>query len=235
MLGTPPRLSGSKSSMRLSRRAALSALILPVLTAGTLSIYALQLRREADGLIAIAYSLSRHGPPPTVEMLRQRFGSALRQSAPCSEGGCGYELVVSNRVLAALHLAPPTTLLVEFWARKGIVDVNGLQYWTVNRQGRMILSYVTVKYDDSFDWFMVGPHENNASLESTGSLEISYRSTEHLKQMALAFDAGCLTRWRGCTNIAELSPDVWQQTSARTLRCQIPNCDGMSCDMSGQH
>jgi hypothetical protein len=52
-------------------------------------------------------------------------------------------------------------------------------------------------------------------------------SSENMKRIALALDTGCITRLGGCTNIAELSPKVWRQTSPRIISCRITTHEGV--------
>src|ERR1700722_6581813 len=86
------------------RGSALLAILLALLAVCASGIYLYRVRRNAERVVRIAYELSLSGRPPTIQELRQRFGSALRQPDPCAPDGCGYDLFVSNRVLAAIRL-----------------------------------------------------------------------------------------------------------------------------------
>ena len=75
----------------------------------------------------------------------------------------------------------------------------------------------------------------SSPLGTTGSPEVGSASTASMKRIALAFDTGCLMRLGGCTNIAELSPKVWQQTLSRTIGCRIPTHGGVFDNTSNDH
>ena len=40
-------------------------------------------------------------------------------------------------------------------------------------------------------------------------------------------NTACLTRWGGCDSIAQLLPTVWEKTGQNTVRCMIPNREGV--------
>jgi hypothetical protein len=221
--------------MTFLRRSAIPALILTLLAVCVISLYSYELKRRVDDVVAVAYELSLKGQPPTIQDLRQRFGSALRQPDPCTPDGCGYDLFLSNRVLAAVHLVPYSALRSSFWARNGVIDVNSLEFWTMARPGTMVLSYIVVRYCDHCDSFSIHPWEDSAWWGTTGSVEIGSASTANNKRIALALDTECLTRLRGCANIAEIFPKLWQQTPARNISCRIPNHEGVVDKMPNSH
>jgi hypothetical protein len=212
--------------MKLFRRSLHFGLVLAMLAGCIFGVYSYRLKRSADAIVGVAYELSGKEQPPTLQDVRQRFGSELKQPDPCTAYGCGYQIMVYNRVLAAVHL-PYAVLKSYFWARNGVIDDNRLEFWTVGSQGVMGLSYVEVKYCDRCDSVVIAPWEGSSPLSATGSVEIGSVSSANMKRIALALDTGCLTRLRGCANIAELSPKVWQQTSSRTISCRIPTHEGI--------
>jgi len=218
--------------MKLIRRSTVFLVVLALVAGCTIGVYSYRLKLTADDVVRISYELSQERKAPTTRELQQRFGNALKQPDPCMGNGCGYQLLVSNQALAALHLAPYTVLRSYFWATNGVVDVNSLEFWTVGRQGAMVLSYVEVKYCDRCDYFRLNPSSDSSPLGTTGSIEIGYASTAGNKRIALAPDTGCLTRLRGCASIAELFPKVWEQTAAQTIRCRLPNHDGVIGNLS---
>jgi hypothetical protein len=104
--------------MTFIRRSAVLAIVLVLLAACASGIYLYRVKRDADGVVRIACELTLNGRPPTIQELRQRFGSALRVNEPCASDGCDYDLFVSNRVLAAIGLIPYATLRSSFWVKK---------------------------------------------------------------------------------------------------------------------
>jgi len=233
LVGTWIDSPASKPSVKLIQRLLLFAIALAVLACCTLGIDSYRLRRSADAVVRVAYELSQKGQTPTLQEVRRRFGSALKQPDPCTAYGCGYQIMLYNRVLAAVHL-PHSVLRSYFWARNGVIDDNRLEFWTVGSQGVMALSYVEVKYCDRCDSVVIVPSEGSSPLSTTGSVEIGSASSANMKRIALALDTGCLTRLGGCTSIAELSPKVWQQTLSRTISCRIPTHEGVIDKSSDQ-
>jgi hypothetical protein len=209
------------------RGSALLAILLGLLAVCASGIYLYCVKRNANSVVRIAYELSLNGRPPTIQELRQRFGSALRQPDPCAPDGCGYDLFVSNRFLAAIGLIPYTALRSNYWVKNGVVYANRLEFWTVTVRGPMVLSYVVINYCDHCDSFTISPWTDSSSLGTTGSVQIGYAASAENKRKAIALETECLTRLRGCSNIAELVPELWRQTSARSISCRIPNHEGI--------
>jgi len=220
------RFVGVQTIVKLIQRLLLFAIVLAVLPGCTFCIYSYRLKRSAHAVVRVAYELSQKGRAPTLQDVRQRFGGALEQPDPCRAYGCGYQIMLYNRVLATVHL-PYVVLRSYFWARNGVIDDNRLEFWTVGSQGVMVLSYAEVKYCDRCDSVVIVPGQGWSPLSTTGSVEIGSASSANIKSIALALGTGCLTRLGGCTNIAELFPKVWQQTSSRTISCRIPTHEGV--------
>jgi hypothetical protein len=116
--------------VKLIQRLLLFAIVLAVLAGCTFCIYSYRLKRSADAVVRVAYELSQKGQTPTLQDVRQRFGSALEQPDPCTAYGCGYQIMLYNRVLATVHL-PYAVLRSYFWPRNGVIDENRLEFWTV--------------------------------------------------------------------------------------------------------
>ncbi len=207
--------------MRLVFRLAVLGGILTLLLVGALGIYLHQLKRSADKVVRVSYELSQRENLPTLDEIRQQFGTQLKQPDPCTASGCQYEVMLSNLVLAEIHLAPYTALRSTFWVKGGVLESNSLEFWTTGSQHRMVGTSVLTKYCDQCDSFNVIPCEDSMELGTSGSVEIGYRSAVRNKRTALALDTSCLTKLHGCDTIGELLPTAWQRTPARTIRCQV--------------
>jgi hypothetical protein len=81
-----------------------------------------------------AYELSTGKHAPTLGDLHERFGIELKQPDSGTASGCKYEIMLSNRALAGLHLSPYTALSSSFWVRDDLVQENVLQLWDRERQ-----------------------------------------------------------------------------------------------------
>ena len=207
--------------MTFLRRLVVFAVVLTLLAVCASGIYLYRVKRNADSVVRIAYELTLKERPPTIQELRQRFGRALRQNDPCAPDGCNYDLFVSNRGLAAIGLIPYATLRSSFWVKNGVLDTSGLEFWSPGGA----FYYIIIHYCQHCDSFEINPWEASSPL-GTGSVEIGYTASAANKHKVIAMDTGCLTRLRGCSNIAELVPDLWRQTSATTTSCRIPNHEG---------
>jgi len=209
--------------MRLIQLLTVLGIMLILLSLGALGIYSHQLKRSADKVVRVSYELSQREHPPTLDEIRQQFGSQLKQPDPCQASDCGYEVTLSNRVLADIHIAPYRALRSYFWAKDGVLEGSMLVFWTTGSQGRMVKTDVQTKYCDRCDSFSITPCADSMELGTSGSVQIGYRSAVINKHTALALDTGCLTKLRGCDTIAELLPTAWQRTPAHTIRCRVSN------------
>src|SRR5580698_6466182 len=156
--------------MTFLRRSAVFGIVLTLLALCASGIYLYRVKRNADRVVRIAYELTLSGRPPTIQALRQRFGSALRQNDPCAPDGCDYDLFVSNRLLAAIGLIPYATLRSSFWVRNGVVEANGLEFWS--RGGTSY--YIIVQYCEHCDSFEISPSTDSSPLDTTGAVWIGY-------------------------------------------------------------
>ena len=76
----------------------------------------------------------------------------------------------------------------------------------------------------------VNPYDDH-STAITGYVEIDSGAPVIAREEAFGFDAECLTRRSGCASIAQLLPTAWQQAGQNTVKCIIPNREGVF-DMS---
>ncbi len=205
--------------MRIAPRIALVAVVSVLLCVGALRIYSHQLKGRAETVLRESYELSTGKRAPTLGDLRQRFGTELKQPDPCTASGCKYEIMLSNRALARLHLATYAALSSSFWVRDDLVQENDLSLWTVNRQGRMIVAYVDAKYCEGCKGFDVVPCEGFVASLASGSVMIGFGSEPKEKRNAFGFDPSCLTSFQGCASIPDLAPALWRGTASGALQC----------------
>jgi hypothetical protein len=177
-----------------------------------LVIYSTWLDHKAAKTIRLSYELVQREPSPTLDDLRRHFGGDLQQSATCSSAGCGYEITLSNRILAQVHLAPYSALRSAFWVKDGVLEENTLEVWTRASRERMIVAYADAKYCEQCAEFDVVPCEGPKSEIASGSVRVGSRSTPIQERNAFGFNAKCLTTPKGCGSIAELLPTIWDET-----------------------
>jgi len=106
----------------------------------------LRIKHDADRITRASYELFQQEQRPSLDNVRERFGDKLKQTSPCKDVGCGFEVVVSNRLLARFHLAQFATLKSMFWVRNRTVDENLVEFWTVRKDGGGTLAYTDAKY-----------------------------------------------------------------------------------------
>ena len=217
----------SRLSMKAIRRALFVLGALALVAACAVAVYAYHIRRRAAELVHISYVITQQGSRPTIHMLQRYFGSALKQTDACENQACGYSVQVTNRILAFLRLAPYTGLGSSFWVKDGIVELDDVISWTETREKNQIGVGVSVQYCDRCSRFRIGPWSDSAPLNSNGAINITNTSTAANLRAALGMDPGCIVSFRGCTSIAELLPTAWERTTDQTIRCRIPNRNGV--------
>jgi hypothetical protein len=183
--------------------------------------YSLELEHRANHLVRVCYEFSERVKPPSLEEIRNAFGSDLQQLGPCSNDGCGYEVNVSNGLLHAFHLVPYTNLRTQFWEQKGVMQSNSVYFYSMPHS----VVDVLVKYCSGCDSPSVFPYKNH-SRSSSGYVEIDMSASAIARSKALGLDTACMTRWGGCASIAQLLPTVWQKAEQDTVNCIIPNHNG---------
>ena len=156
-----------------------------------------ELRRKADRIVRSSYELFQQEERPSLDNLRERFGDKLEQTSSCKDVGCGFEVVISNGLLARFHLVQSTTLRSTFWVRNGTVDENVVEFWTLRRDGGTILAYTDAKYCKACNDF-----------SSDKSLNIDLGSQAFRKRGAFGFNANCLLSLKGCATAADLLPAI---------------------------
>jgi hypothetical protein len=204
--------------MRLIKRLAMGVVNIALLATTCFFIYLHSLKQKADQIVRSSYELSQQGYRPTLADLRQRFGAELKQSSPCTAWGCGYEVIVSNRLLARLNLADYSVLDSSFWTRGNVVDENVLSVFTV-RNNRGIVAYVDTKYCEGCKGFVVTPCEGSMASMASASVRIGSGSGLNERRTAFGFNTECLSSLRACASIAELLPSVWQSSPTGTVQC----------------
>ena len=183
--------------MRLVRRLSIALVAVVLLSSIVVVIGRYEIRRNADRTIRSSYELILQGQKPTLDDIRRRFGDELRQTSPCKDFGCGFEVVVSNHLLAEFHLARFTTLRETFWVRNRSVDENVVEFWTVREGGSMILAYTDAKYCEGCNDFSAG-----------NSVSVDLGSQTLQKRAAFGFNTNCLLSVRGCATPVDLLPAV---------------------------
>jgi hypothetical protein len=189
-------------------------------------VYSIVLEMRAESLIHKATILSENlGKPTTLSTVQAVYDGKLTQIPGCTPTGCGYEIVESNQVLAALHWAPYSEIRSEVWFRDGIMSTLILDFTSSANPYHSIVSHVFIQEGNGLE-FDLAPWEESSPADTNGIVDIRQESLKVHEQTVLGFDLTCLTNHRGCMSVAELLPTVWEQRKDGKIRCRLENHEG---------
>lgn len=199
-----------------------------LLAAGWLG-YGYYLRWEARSVlddVRAFISLSNHDV--SFAALRQKYGNRLKPSTGCSADQCSYELTISNHLLYMLLRNPRTELNARFDLREKSVVLVMVDYRSAQSNQVSPVIHVQADVCDRCDWFYVDPWNQSSSAERwNGSVEMGIATAPELREAALGLNPDCLTRFGGCTDIAQLLPSVWE-FAGTGVRCVVANRYGQA-------
>jgi hypothetical protein len=195
------------------------------LACGCFLLYSHHLSERAQSIVSTAFELTEQHQPPTVADIQKRFGSALRLDQ-CRASECGYRVVVSNQILAALQIVPQTEMESYFWAKDGVVFRNMVDYTTTLNHRYRIVSHVQIDFCVGCEAVSVHPWDTASPLDTNGIVEIGNEASVQSRRTVLCLNTACLTRLGGCESVADLLPTVWKQTAGKKLACVIQNDRG---------
>jgi hypothetical protein len=121
----------------------------------------------------------------------------------CFGAECMYGMMVENRFLSRLHLAPRTSLWTMVMVRDGIVIKVSVIGWRFGSPGLSLSQVMDVKDCDHSPCIkdLITP---NRALQST---RITFNSRSEIRNhMPEAVNTTCLSRLHGCQMNAELMP-----------------------------
>jgi hypothetical protein len=190
--------------------------------------YGYYLRSEARALMDDVRTLTL-APDRTAafEVLRGKYGKRLMPVEGCAADICSYEVRISNHPLAAVFRVPYAELNARFDLRGKSVILVIVDYRSVKSSGNSPIVHVQTDFcTDSCGYFYVHPWTQPATAEQwNGIVQMGFATAPELRQAAFSLDPNCLTNVRGCTDIAQLLPSVWQP-SENGVRCVVANREG---------
>jgi hypothetical protein len=224
MIGSNSEVLVSKRLM--IRRLAIAVAVVAMIALGSLFLYAHFLNERAENMVRTAYELSDQKQIPTLAEIQERFGERLKRFDECPPSECSYTVVLSNRVLAALHLVPYTEMESYFWVRNGMVLGNMVNYTTKVNHRYSVVSHVQIDFCKGCQTFAIYPWDQSSPLDTNGLVEIGNEASAQNRRVVLSLNTRCLTTFGGCNSVADLLPTVWQQTANKRIACKIPNDRG---------
>jgi hypothetical protein len=171
--------------------------------------------------------------------VQSKYGTRLHQLPHCEPGECSYEIVINNRLLAAMHLSTFTELRARFYVSHKDLMTSLLDYRTAPRGEAGSIVHVQTVYscaascsyfdvhpwqDTSLNLSRINPWEGSSS--NNGIVDFGYATGRINRTTALSLNLDCLTGEERCDNIAQLLPTVWKNVDIRLVRCRIPNQTG---------
>jgi hypothetical protein len=191
-------------------------------------LYAHTIRTSADSLVRNSYLLSNYeGDSLSLATVQQQYDEKLEPTPDCTDSFCTYEVVVTNRFLAAFRLVPYTEIRSVFWVRDGEVIENMLNYMTTVDHRYNVVAHSAIQFGDKGHLFYLDPWGGAAPLNSNGLATISYGSSSEKKRMVLGLNTACLTKLGGCGSVAELLPTIWERAPNDLIKCRIASDKGM--------
>lgn len=207
------------------RRFIAAVAVLALIVCESILLYSYLLSKRARFIVGTTNQLTQQKRIPTVEDIRERFGSRLRLDE-CSGSVCLYSVVLSNRVLAALHVVPYTEMQSYFWTRDGTLLFNMLDYTTTVDHGYRVVTHIQTDFCKGCQKVDIHPWDATSPLDTNGLVGIGSEATAQRRRIVLSINTDCLTRFRGCRTIADLLPAVWKQTADGRIACTVENDQG---------
>ncbi len=207
------------------RRFTIALALFILIACGPLFFYVHLLNARSRAIVRTAYELSERKQAPNLADIQEQFGRRLRLDE-CRASDCTYRVVVSNQILAALHIVSYAEMESYFWTRDGIVLMDMVNYSTTVNRDHRIVSHVQIDFCNDCQTFAIHPWDAASPLETNGLVEIGNKASPQSRRAALSLDTGCLTKLAGCQTVADLLPTVWKQTADKKIACVIQNDRG---------
>ena len=188
------------------------------------------LRRQAHAALDDVFTLTAASDrEDAFAALSKKYGNRLVLDG-CLGKACSYHLTVSNRFLSAATPIPYTELNVRFDLKDKLVSLVMIDYRSALSNRTSPVVHVQTDFCNSncgdFDFFDVHPWTQESTAERwNGIVELGYTTPPEMRHAALSFNTNCLTSFRGCSDIAQLLPEIWKPT-ADGIRCALLNRTG---------
>jgi len=213
---------------RLQSWRAIALACLMLIATGFL-VYGYCLRRQARAVLDDVFTLTAAPRETAFSTLRRKYGDRLMLDG-CSGDFCSYHLSVSNRFLSMVGRIPYAELNVRFDVRGKLVSLVMVDYRSAFSDRTSPIVHVQTDFCvagcGNFDFFDVHPWTQTSTAERwNGIVEMGYTTAPQLRHAALSLNTSCLTSVRGCTDIAQLMPEIWEPT-AEGIRCTLANQTG---------
>jgi hypothetical protein len=194
------------------------------------------IKRDSRELLATVEALSQSRDFAGV---RRKYGTRLRQLPHCDQSDCSYEIVISNKLLAMVHLSSYAEIRARFDVSRADVITSMLDYRTAPSGEAGSIVHVQTDYScaATCSYFYVHPWQDTGlnlnratpwegASSNNGIVEFGYATNPVNRKAALSLNLECLTGAERCTNISQLLPTLWTAVHDDLVRCPIPNETG---------
>lgn len=171
--------------------------------------------------------------------VQKQYGMRLHALPHCEPGECSYEVVVTNRFLAAVHLATFAEMSVRFDVLHGQLTLSLLDYRIAPKNAAGSVVHVQTDYSciPGCSYFYVHPWEDTSltsnpvsswegASSNNGIVQFAYGTNPMNKKAAFGVNLECMTGSQACDNIAQLLPNLWTSLGGGKVRCRISNETG---------
>jgi hypothetical protein len=186
-------------------------------------VSATKTRRDAKTILEVIRELSvSKSPNDTFDSFRWKYRGKLKDSNVCSMHFCTYEADISNKAIAKLHLLPYTEMKVWFVVSRGKLATTMVEYRValeganspvVHVQQDLCTHGCGVRFD-------VNPH-GTTKQSWNGLVEFNASAAQRERDAALAFNLDCFSRVRGCQDLTDLLPTVWQRAGSGQITSRL--------------
>lgn len=144
----------------------------------------------------------------------------------CRDNVCQYEFVVSNWVLSALHLAPPTEMRAWGTLVQGRLAAVGIEYTsrTLKQDSPIVRvqeDFCADRTDIRCDHFALNPHGRNVAPAWNGIIEFGQLATVEQKGAAWSLNLDCFLSHETCKDISQPLPTLWKATGPGEVSSRV--------------
>jgi hypothetical protein len=159
------------------------------------------------------------------ELLQQKYASKLKRGPNCNFEYCFYEINVSNRPLAMLHLADPAEMITTFQFVQGSLSIVMIEYRVHPRDSESVFVHVQEDYcrTDCVDWWSLGihPHGKRSDEKWNAIVDFNGNVIGKPRDGARSFNFRCFLPLSYCRDIVDLLPGIWQHNPDGSVRARF--------------
>jgi len=201
---------------------------------GSVALSRAYVLHRAKELITDIQGLDR-APDPTAAAISftKKYQRHLVETT-CDRGLCQSRLVFDNRVLSIPRLAKRAEIEVIVSLYHERLDEIMVEFTSnVFKENSPVVhiaeAFCQGRTDISCTEFAINPHGRDVLPTWNGHIFIDQLARENQKRAAWAFNFDCLIARKGCRDISELNPIIWERTSPDKVSSRLrSNADSIA-------